>query len=52
MNYIIDPMWFYWIEVVNALKGILLTFMILSIVADVIFFVGLLTDYDLYEEEH
>ena len=47
MNYIIDPMWFYWIEVVDGLKGILLTFMILSIVATVIFFIGLMTDYDM-----
>lgn len=51
MNYIIDPMWFYWINVVGTLKNILLTFMSLSIVAAVIFFVGLINTHIEYDAD-
>lgn len=33
MNYIINPIWFYWMSVVDAVKGILLTLTIISSIA-------------------
>lgn len=37
MNYIIDPMWFYWVNVVDWIKGVVLS---IAIIATVVAFIG------------
>ena len=53
MNYIIDPMWFYWVNVVDWLKGVALVNAIIATVTGFIRFVIVLSDKDWdSESEH
>ena len=45
MNYIINPMWFYWISVVDGIKGALICSLILSMVISFTFFTIIMVDY-------
>lgn len=45
MNYIINPVWFYWISVVDGIKGALICSLILSMVISFIFFTIIMVDY-------
>lgn len=52
MNYIIDPMWFYWVGVVDGLRGVLFAVtVILGIVAFILFAVGFFAEYDDGEDD-
>lgn len=46
MNYIIDPMWLYWVNVVDWLKGAVLAITIIATVVAFIRFVTAMTDKD------
>ena len=46
MNCIIDPMWFYWVNVVDWFKGVILVIAIIAIVAALIRFVTATADKD------
>ena len=53
MNYIIDPMWFYWVGVVDWLKGAVLAIAIIGTVVAFIRFVTSMADKDWdSESEH
>jgi len=53
MNYIIDPMWFYWVSVVDWLKGAVLAIAIIATVVAFILFVTAMADKDWdSESEH
>ena len=54
MNYIINPMWFYWVNVVDTLVVILIVLFILAVVACVISGVFTLTtlEYGADDEDH
>lgn len=53
MNYIIDPMWLYWVNVVDWLKGAVLVIAIIAIVVASIQFAAAMADKDWdSESEH
>lgn len=54
MDYIIDPMWFYWLQIVDSIQGLCGVIAILSGVIGVImlvFYLASVVDGDTYEED-
>lgn len=51
MNYIIDPMWFYWINVVNWIKGVVLAIAILTLVVAFVHMIIMCDDMDWSDDE-
>ena len=51
MNYIIDPMVFYWISVLNSLSGICILCLVLSAVGVFVFGVMWIIEHDCWDED-
>jgi len=52
MNYIINPSWFYWLNVVDGIKTAMLVLMIMAVITGAIFIVSYFSDLEDFYNWH
>lgn len=50
MSYFIDPSWFYWVNVLNGVRGLLIGLLCPSIIGAICLEIGILIDKDMIRE--